>query len=193
MADFALALKRFSMSCNFGNQLEIKSKEAFTSGLKEDNIRDKMLIKDLTWDEMQKQTLALDQVHQDKRQKSGSVNNVFQQRHGGFGHRGNRGNFRGRSRGNPNRGYWNKPRHESYDDHHESCERCLGTDHPSTACPFKFSYCHASRRKGHIKLACRNVKQKAGQRTKSSRGKSQGQAVKQSGKGRINQVAKTSK
>ena len=96
------------------------------------------------------------------------------------------GNFQGR--GNPNRGYWNKPRHESYYDHHEPCERCLGTDHPSTACPFKLSYCHACRRKGHIKPACRNVKQEAGPRPQSSRGKSRGQSVKRSGKGRINLV-----
>lgn len=182
VSSFALALKRLSMSCGFGETLEDNLLERFISGLKDVSIRKKLLTaKELTWANAQAEAIAMEQT---------SGENAVQIRNGGTGSSSNVNKVRQSVS-------TQKSRPKSYQQRHsrpnpssdEACERCLGS-HPSTECPFKRAVCFACNRKGHVKAACRNRSRSSqtstsgGDRGKSARGKSGGR-----GRGRhVNQV-----
>jgi len=142
ISDYLIALKRLAMSCDFREALESNLKEAFIHGLKDATIKKRMLTTEVNWAQMQTQAIAMEQVQKDVDPcPTSTVNKVTRHSRGSIKPRRGRGNAHGQ---------WHQARQSS-----EACERCHG-NHPSFACPFKHSWCHGCRRKGHIKSACRN-------------------------------------
>jgi hypothetical protein len=142
ISDYLIALKRLAMMCDFQNALESNLKEAFIHGLKDSTIKKRMLTTEVNWAQMQTQAIAMEQVQKDiDPSPTNNVNKVTRHTRGSFKPRRGRGYAHGQS-------------HHSRQTN-EPCERCHGK-HQSYACPFKHSWCHACRRKGHIKSACRN-------------------------------------
>ena len=154
VSDYALELKRLSMTCEFADTLEDNLLERFCSGLKTPAIRNKLYtLTALTWAGAQAEAVSMEQNRDGRSQEQGSINQVNRgkYRRGGSGFARGR-QFTPRNSGAPESGI---------------CERCLSTEHGSSECPYKHCTCYGCNRKGHMKWACRNIQ--GGSQSSSSR------------------------
>ena len=164
VSEFALELKRLSITCEFGDTLEDNLLERFMNGVKSTPIRNKLYnTKELTWTTAQAEALAMEQ-----NREQGSSGDINQVRRGGY-RRGWSGSSRGR-RFVPRTSETVRNETVKSDD---CCERCLSTEHSSEDCPFKRATCYSCNRKGHVKTACRNQPRRS---QPSSRGRGRGKA-----------------
>ena len=92
VSEFALELKRLSITCEFGDNLEDNLLERFMNGVKSTPIRNKLYnTKELTWTTAQAEALSMEQ----NRSEGGGSGDINQVRRGGY-RRGWSGSNRGR-------------------------------------------------------------------------------------------------
>jgi len=140
IAEYILDLKRLSRRCGYGATLAENLRDTFTAGLRDFNIRKKLLsVKDLTWDKAQEEALSMEMANQDAAQvsqskKPGELNRVNVQ-----------------TNPSSSKKFQQSP-------NQQNCGRCLGKHQPRD-CPFLKEKCFKCGKVGHTKRACKTKTQ----------------------------------
>ncbi|RWR99571.1 uncharacterized protein B4U79_11743, partial [Dinothrombium tinctorium] len=140
---FAVELKKLSTRCEFGSNLNDQLRDRLVCGLRSEAMQKKLLTEEkLTFEKALAIAVGMETAEKDTRdiqQKLESVNKVANV-------------VKTKSS--------TSKRTKTADKQIETCYRCGKGNHKATDCRFREAVCHFCKKKGHIKSACRNRKEK---------------------------------
>lgn len=142
VAEFAVAIKHLATTCSFGTFLKDALRDKLVSGLKNENIRQKLLSEELDFDKALELALRLEQAER----QSGIFMNLPQP-HGEVSKINiKKSNF---SSSSTNKNVNNRQQVKK-------CYRCASQDHLANNCQYKNVSCHVCRQVGHLAKVCKS-------------------------------------
>lgn len=153
ISDYVVAIKNMATTCNFGNFLQDALRDRLVSGLKEENIRLKLLTEELDFVQTYERARMLEEAT-----KSKDTFNQEQQSVSKIDYKFNkRLNEKQRETNDSNYKSFNSKQNLSRD----SCYRCGSRFHMSSKCKYQNYKCNNCLKMGHLASVCRNRNKKS--------------------------------